>query len=829
VNSTQTTDDSKTTTISFTASMIEYDDSVSEDILADISVDILPDLDLDDDGYSNFDELDQGSDPNDASDLPIICGNSIEDTGEACDDGNTTAGDGCSETCQVETAAPVCGNGTAESGEDCDDGNTVSGDGCSSGCKSESVTITVNNLTDGETVQDTESISADASSNTADIKRLIITSPVLTDTNILPDVFDTTWDTTDTSNYPEDQSTTLTFYAEDKEGNRAYKTVSVLVDNTPNIASFGTSALIQNGGSASLTWEANNYTSLSVDNSVGTLSASSGATSVTPSTTTTYTLTATRTGTSSTFTATGSVTIQVNYNPSFDGSTTTEFGQDPASGITVSWSQSDSTDGLDDTVTAEVRLYEGTGCSGDYTSYPSSTSTVSIDPDTLNPRTDYSYTVALSDSNGGTASTSDCQTFTTSDTGLVGWWRFDEGSGTTAEDSSGYGGDGTLQGDIGSTSGWTSGVSSGALQFNGTNDLVAVSQASGRPDFHTSALTLEAWVNPSSLMTGDDHYVISQYLDGDPSDASFRLQVRGTDPQVAVFDTGSDYITSSEAAEDLSVDTWVHLVGVWDGGGGGESLRVYVNGDLVQVGGSEVGDFTAMWDSSEPLRIGAGKNSTDGLKSFFNGIIDEVAVYDRALSTQEIRDFCQDGETAAGISCAADDVPAQLTPSNGLELPPTRAFLSWEVGSLDSTKIFSHYDLCVSTSNLDSLDCAKGAFVEIDDSSQTYYVIESLSSSSTYYWEMRTCYGDGGTDCSAYSPVWSFSTDSSLVGWWRMDELVGIETYYVLDSSGHEHPGGLEGTPSLGSDGDQTFLTFDGNGDYLHIGEYTAFDMDTAV
>ena len=51
---------------------------------------------------------------------------------KTCDDGNTVNGDGCSNTCKLETA--VCGNGIVESGEACDDGNMVNGDSCNNTC-----------------------------------------------------------------------------------------------------------------------------------------------------------------------------------------------------------------------------------------------------------------------------------------------------------------------------------------------------------------------------------------------------------------------------------------------------------------------------------------------------------------------------------------------------------------------------------------------------------------------------------------------------------------------------------------------------------------------
>lgn len=63
-----------------------------------------------------------------------LCGDGTLDRGEECDDGNTTADDGCSETCTFE-----CGDGEITGDEECDDGNRVSGDGCSDICEAELV------------------------------------------------------------------------------------------------------------------------------------------------------------------------------------------------------------------------------------------------------------------------------------------------------------------------------------------------------------------------------------------------------------------------------------------------------------------------------------------------------------------------------------------------------------------------------------------------------------------------------------------------------------------------------------------------------------------
>ncbi|MFO1464447.1 MAG: hypothetical protein U1F66_11800 [bacterium] len=63
-----------------------------------------------------------------------VCGNSIQNAGEECDDGNTADNDGCDSNCTITG----CGNGIQNPGEECDDGNNQDGDGCSANCQLES-------------------------------------------------------------------------------------------------------------------------------------------------------------------------------------------------------------------------------------------------------------------------------------------------------------------------------------------------------------------------------------------------------------------------------------------------------------------------------------------------------------------------------------------------------------------------------------------------------------------------------------------------------------------------------------------------------------------
>jgi hypothetical protein len=192
----------------------------------------------------------------------------------------------------------------------------------------------------------------------------------------------------------------------------------------------------------------------------------------------------------------------------------------------------------------------------------------------------------------------------------VAAYSFNEGSGTAVHDASGNSQTGTLQG---GTSWTTSGKYGKALSFNGTNAYVNIPNSSLLQ--LTTAMTLEAWVNPSKLTgvwrdviyKGNDNY----YLEADSTSAK---------PATRATSGGSLLGTGS-----LAVNTWTHLAGTYDGA----TLRLYVNG--VQVSSRALtGSITV---STNALQIGG--DSIYG--QYFSGNIDEVRVYSRALSATEIQ------------------------------------------------------------------------------------------------------------------------------------------------------------------------------------------------
>ncbi|ESS72439.1 PDK repeat-containing protein [Methyloglobulus morosus KoM1] len=225
------------------------------------------------------------------------------------------------------------------------------------------------------------------------------------------------------------------------------------------------------------------------------------------------------------------------------------------------------------------------------------------------------YTVSLTATGSGGSNTktsaitvSATPSVTNTNTGLVAAYGFEEASGTTVVDASGNGNNGVMTNAVRVAPG----KFGNALQFNGTNALVKINDSASLK--LTTGMTLEAWVMPSAINNlwkdviekGDDNYF---------------LMATSNRSSVPVGGGTFGEINGTSA---LPVNTWTHLAVTYDG----VTQRLFVNGAQV----SSIARTGNIATSTGPLQIGG--DSIYG--QYFNGYIDEVRVYNRALAQTEI-------------------------------------------------------------------------------------------------------------------------------------------------------------------------------------------------
>jgi hypothetical protein len=200
---------------------------------------------------------------------------------------------------------------------------------------------------------------------------------------------------------------------------------------------------------------------------------------------------------------------------------------------------------------------------------------------------------------------------------LIGYWSVDEGTGTVAQDSAG-GHPGTLRN--GPT--WTAGHIGQAVRFDGADDYVDL----GNVDISGSALTIAAWIRPDSFAT-DDARIVSKAMGSAEQDHYFMLSTVSSGGIKLRFrlKAGSSTSTLVASSGTLTAGQWAHAAAVYNG----SAMILYLNG--VEVG--RVNKTGALATSATtPVAIGRNPQAYGG----FGGAIDDVRLYQRALSASDI-------------------------------------------------------------------------------------------------------------------------------------------------------------------------------------------------
>ncbi|MHC4397449.1 MAG: LamG-like jellyroll fold domain-containing protein [Planctomycetota bacterium] len=201
--------------------------------------------------------------------------------------------------------------------------------------------------------------------------------------------------------------------------------------------------------------------------------------------------------------------------------------------------------------------------------------------------------------------------------GIISYWELDDGSGTIAEDSVGVN-DGNV---VNAT--WTTGKLDGALDFDGSGDYVSIPSIAA---LEGNSVTIAAWIYGNDFGTSSTYNpILTQY---NASNDGYYLYTYGNKPAFFIaYDSGSIEAVSPDA---INTGQWYYIVGTNDG----TKLKIYVNGALKNEI-SSLG-YTGV---AHTAYIGY----DDKYNSCFDGIIDDVVIYNEALTDFEIEQMFQRG------------------------------------------------------------------------------------------------------------------------------------------------------------------------------------------
>jgi hypothetical protein len=308
------------------------------------------------------------------------------------------------------------------------------------------------------------------------------------------------------------------------------------------------------------------------------------------------------------------------------------------------------------------------------------------------------------------------------DPSLVGWWKFDEGIGTTTADSSGNENHGTLIGPLE----WTDGYDGKALSFDGLSNYVLVQDS---PSLNmTDAITIAAWINPS--WTGNNR--ILQKSSGGGDNQYRLLREWGDNMVFHLPGLSSDRLQFPGLP---STGEWTHLVATYDG----SSMKVYYN--AVAVG--EMATSGQLGTTDGTLCIGT-KDEWALAGDEYHGMLDNVRIYNRALSQSEIK-LLEDQLTAS-----------RPAPTNRAIHEDTWASMSWKVGSTATS-----HDVYFGENAAD-VEAGTGDTFRGNQTS-LYFIAgifgypypDGLVPGTTYYWRVDEVEADGETKHTG--DVWSFT------------------------------------------------------------------------
>jgi hypothetical protein len=221
-------------------------------------------------------------------------------------------------------------------------------------------------------------------------------------------------------------------------------------------------------------------------------------------------------------------------------------------------------------------------------------------------------------------------------TGLEGWWRLNEGSGTTAYDASGYGNNGTFSA---IHPAWVTGRLNGtnALSFDGTDNEYVVMANNVNYATVNSAFTFSAWFNLTNFSLSTTGVAVIMAMASDGNCAYYVLLSNlGSFDGISLGSACGGWTTIKTGSLPSS-GAWHHVAVTYNGSGAGSigNFQIYLDG--VSQALSAAGGYG---DSTNIDQIG---NDTTNFNTQWYGQIEDVRIYNRALSSTDVTQLYNTG------------------------------------------------------------------------------------------------------------------------------------------------------------------------------------------
>ena len=234
---------------------------------------------------------------------------------------------------------------------------------------------------------------------------------------------------------------------------------------------------------------------------------------------------------------------------------------------------------------------------------------------------------------------------------IMGMWLFDEGTGKVAEDSSEKGNDGEFFG----KPGWVDGKFGKALEFDGESDWVQILDA---PSLRvTTDVTVMAWIKAERYTFPGVNWQGVIAKSTNPRSYTIYTDVGGKF-LLSIHSVGTHVCGVSVNA--VPLDEWVHLAGVAESSEDGGTMKLYINGVLdKEMPSAALKSLPGDSDTSDVV-IG---RTWEG-ERFFAGLIDEVALFNVALTAEEIKRIAENG-LERGLGLTVVEPSSKLTATWG--------------------------------------------------------------------------------------------------------------------------------------------------------------------